>query len=794
MRTFHRKRLLQSILAAAMLCLPVGCGNVVVENRAIRTAPNGSAAGFQHGRDGVFVKYHKSGELKKIFTPGDDVLATSSPRWSADGKQLIFTTAKPVDTTKPKQLQQPWDSMPSGRFFAQQAVVYTCWLYAKPKEGTEAKPIRLFDARCDHVGYIAADLAVRWNPSGESVVHIDRVSDNKHGVFEFHVRTKRSIRLFPHAADVLLFDWSPDGSHIACVVGNAVDDTEMNGIWIAAGGADDWWRIPESEHLAGSEHLITIPVLQAARPVWSRDSKKLLFAMNLPSPKRIVTVDNDATIKRIHIKNIPSKSRLYRVNVSTRATKLLAESKERFRDIHWSPDGKKFGYIGEKSKLFLYNLKTAESRAVVDEPVSRFAGWNRSGDSLAYVVPEQISRSRQDRWALLLVENRLARDAVYVTDGEGRSPGRVVFSGMRITFPQWSDVDQLTLWATFTPSHRFWIFGIFGGGLRPGDPAAVLHVKTGKMTWMAINAGEQAQVGHYYFLKHRYAEARRWYDRAFAGTPPSKPTTLAQFFGPRQGIRNFAFFHYLCLKKLGLDNEARVKLAEYQKSIQFNLNRNEKSDADFLNSRTVPGRRQSVVSMFRLMEDSYRAEVFCSLNEFDEGREFFERQLKTGQSSAARLSSAIVLSQFLLLAGKHEGYAKLATERIAPNLIEILKSQQKPNAEANNTRRPDVWSPVTIGRQALLPMFAEKFLATIPDARLQALLPKWRQLRQSAGDNTSRLAVDLFFRAAYQQLGRMTEYKKTEKLIQANPARRAWFPDGDLDRWIKQSQRNSLGS
>jgi hypothetical protein len=67
-----------------------------------------------------------------------------------------------------------------------------------------------------------------------------------------------------------------------------------------------------------------------------------------------------------------------------------------------------------------------------------------------------------------------------VADGAGREPGSEVFSGMRVTFPQWSPTeDKLSLWVTFNPPHRSFVSMLLGWGLRPGDPAAVFDLKTG---------------------------------------------------------------------------------------------------------------------------------------------------------------------------------------------------------------------------------------------------------------------------------------------------------------------------
>src|SRR5262245_62488965 len=70
------------------------CNQHVREDRTIPWASDGKTVGFQHGKDGIFVADREGGMLRKIFQPGDDVLATSAPQWAPDGKRAIFTTAR----------------------------------------------------------------------------------------------------------------------------------------------------------------------------------------------------------------------------------------------------------------------------------------------------------------------------------------------------------------------------------------------------------------------------------------------------------------------------------------------------------------------------------------------------------------------------------------------------------------------------------------------------------------------------------------------------------------------------
>ena len=144
----------------AALIVATGCGisDSVREDRSIQFSPNGKTVAFQHGDDGVYVSY--GGKLVKVFQPDADTLATSTPLWSPDGKKIIFATAKPAKTSSvgTKQPRPGWDDNPMGRIFSKVPVHYTCWLRDMTEQRPDVQPLRLFEADCNHVGYVAASL------------------------------------------------------------------------------------------------------------------------------------------------------------------------------------------------------------------------------------------------------------------------------------------------------------------------------------------------------------------------------------------------------------------------------------------------------------------------------------------------------------------------------------------------------------------------------------------------------------------------------------------------------------
>ena len=41
------------------------------------------------------------------------------------------------------------------------------------KDGADAQPKALFEAQCNHVGYVAANLAVRWGADGGRLLYVN---------------------------------------------------------------------------------------------------------------------------------------------------------------------------------------------------------------------------------------------------------------------------------------------------------------------------------------------------------------------------------------------------------------------------------------------------------------------------------------------------------------------------------------------------------------------------------------------------------------------------------------------
>lgn len=752
----------------------------------ITSSPDGTSTGFQHGRDGVFIRDGETGRLERIFTPDEDVLATSTPLWSPDGGRVIFTTAVAADGTEPVLAPGEWDDFPEGRIFWQQPVRYTCWL----RDNAAPEPVPLFEASCDHVGYVAANLAVRWHPTGNAVVYLDRAGEAVYGVFQYDIASRQSRQIFPHASEAVLFDWTPDGSRLVCLLGNYDPSNRYSGIWIGRPGDEDWWQVPESPMAAATEGNALLEHLRRLRPAWTPDGQTYAF---------VATRDENGA----------DRHRLYRGRLAGRKVELLEEFDSPARDLRWSPDGNTLGLIRgtHPPSLHVLDPETKAFRQVSRMPVRRFAGWNRTGERLAYVVPDRAPLTGSEGWAFLIFPIRRARDILYVGDGNCGTPGDIVFSGMRITFPTWSNhPDRLTFWATFGPTHRSWWSLLFPSGLRPGDPAVVLDIVSGELEWMPVNAHERAQVGHYYLLNGDYAEARRWYEEAAREFPRTEPLSIGTFFEPRRGVREFGFFHYYCLAKLGLREEAQAKLEEFRQAsmpvVPTDVARMTPGEKLLF---ADPSNHELVRLLFRLATDFYMGEVFLSLEAPEDGRAFFESALQQAESDVDRLSSAIVLGQLYLLEGEHGRYAELATTTIAPLLVGFWGDRELavPRANPHGQSRPERLL-VSVAGLSLLPMYAAEFLAGLPRDQLQGLVPRWEHLQAASRSDVTRFAADLFLCEAYRQLGHDADRKLATDRIERNPARRELLPEGgtaqvirELGEWTgtgREAERSGLSS
>jgi hypothetical protein len=726
----------------------VGCGQPVREDRSINWSGEGKSVGFQHGHEGVFVA-NKDGKLSKIFQPGEDVIATSTPLWSPTARKAIFTTARPTQGTL--QVSGILDNdNPGGAVHLQRAINYTCW-YLDQETAENAKPIPLFETSCDHVGYVAANLAVRWHPDGLSVLHIKQVDEGKHGLFQFDLNTRKSVLAFPRFSEALIFDWTPDGSHLVCVLGNQRDNEE-GGIWIGHPGRENWWYVPQSANLAPGELSSLLEKLRASRPAWTKDGSHFAFTSHIPGKT----------------KEDPGRYILRLGTLANHQVETLADGNEPTRNLRWAGDGKRLGLVrgDQQPSLHLLELGGKLSRSISARPVRQFAGWNAEDDHLAYVTAAPLDTSEKPLWAFLLVPDHTARDTVFVADGAGKDAGNEILTGMRVTFPQWSPTEnKLSLWVTFSPPYRSFLSLLLRWGLGRGDPAVIFDLKTGQLSWMAVNPHEKVQVGHYYLMKRDYARAWKWYEEAENQLPRAKQIGVSEFFRALRNLsmpKDFSFFQYYCLMKLNRPEEARAKLAQFQLNFlpDFSVppDPQEADNSDPIFSFVIEGKNvqqwfQELLgfqSPFRwLIQDLYIAEVFMSLDAAEDGEAFLQKLLAEAKTDPERLSHAMVLVQVLLLEGKYPTYAEISTKTLVPLLLRAIKPSEKKTDLF--TLDPNVLLQL-IGPLCLAPFIDPDFLSTLPQDQLRLLASSWKDYLNQAPTAESRQGIEIVLNSLFNRL------------------------------------------
>jgi hypothetical protein len=765
-------RLLALPLLASLLL--AGC-QPVREDRTITFAGDGAQVAVQHGREGVFIAETEDGPPRKIFQPDPDVIATSVPLWSPTDKRLIFTTATPANKER-----GPAGQDPAGNVYTQQPTLYTCWLRTEPKPG-QPLVVPLFTVPCDHPGYVAANLAVRWHPDGQHVLFVQQTTEQQHALFEYDLQTLTSRQVCPHTAHALVFDWAPDNKRLVCLLGSHNGGAETDGIWIGEPAAMDWWHVPKSGELAAGDMGSLLDSLKATRPVWAPEGRRFVFVTGRPAH------DGEPGAHTIHL-----------ANPATLTVQTVARGPQPCRDIHWRPDGSRLGYVrgSPDGTLCLSDPAGEEVRTLDVSSVRTFAGWDAEGRQFA-IVTSGPRRETRSQWVFLFSADPAAREAVQVAADADVVQPRPAFSGMQMTFPHWAPRKaMLSLWATFPPAYRSHVSRLLDLGtdpnaplrglvLRPGDPAVLLDPSTGELSWKAINAHERTQIGHYCLLQCRYADAWRWYEQAGANEAkrPAVP--------PRQSIERFlrgdaAFFHSYCLSKLGREEEAASRRREFEETFL----------KAFLAAFAPPAAGQQTPTLWGIANfqptrerilrwrDLYEGEVFLALDAVEDGEAFFRAGLREAKSDADRLSKALLLTQFLLLRQKHQEYADLATDTILPLLLPEWKQGSAGQQQGDQTLNV-ISQLLSYGDGlSLLPLCAPEFLASLPRQQVRELIPRWQKLRATAADDVSRLVIDLFLQAAAQHLGHAEEQQEAARRLAANPARTVILGEKSLIEFI----------
>ena len=387
-------RLVAPVLLAGCSAVLIGCGGTF-ENRSINFSSDGKHVAFQRG-DGIYIANKDGKGLTKITPPDKDAIAVGMPEWAPNDQRLIFATARPVGDSHSAVTWPGFGDPANGRFFLRQPARYTCWLRDEPKGDTPPQIHELFSAEVDDVGYIAAGLAVRWHPKGDRVDFVQQVHEGQ-AVFEYDLAAKTTRRVFPaeNTAEAVIFDWTPDGANLVCVLADTAQP-EQAGIWIGRDGAN-WWHVKPSAALAGKKEM-GLQRLRAARPTWTKDGQRFAF-MTTDAPK-----SEGAQPRRV----------LWLGQLDGHRASQILEGYEPIRDLHWHPDGQKLGFIrgSDPGTLQIAQLDGTLT-TVAKQPIRTFAGWDNTGAHLAYTTADDKVPNRDEKqYSLLMLPDPLARCAV----------------------------------------------------------------------------------------------------------------------------------------------------------------------------------------------------------------------------------------------------------------------------------------------------------------------------------------------------------------------------------------------
>jgi tetratricopeptide (TPR) repeat protein len=625
--------------AAVLLLAAIGCNPAVREDRTITFSSDGKAS-FQHGKNGVFITDLTTGKPKQIYKPTPDDLAISPPIWDPSGKRMVFAVARSADSKK----REVGDTPADGRRFAAVPVTYTCWLH--DPSAPAGKLDKLFEATCGHAGCIGAGLAIQWHPDGKHLDYIEQLASNQHQIRSFDLTTRKAEAVpLPPAENIALGSSSGQPIRIALLGGTG----SQSGLWIENATTKTWWRVPDSD--PGKGHL---EELRQKLPKWSRDGTKLAFA--------------DGPILRVCDITTQKTESWYQAQSSekpTTETAFLVSSQPMLADLNWHPDGKRVGLV-EDSHLVLIE-RTGSAKKLSDATVVSFAGWDAKGKRMAYVSLEPLPHAGAP-WATLFIPNVHARSAVWMTDANGETPGKKVVSGVRATFPHWSQADQrLSVWLTVEPPYRL-PSGDFVG-MPSGDPAAIIDPETEQLDWLPVNGTEQAQIAHIDLRAGRLDGALKRFDEATASLPPD-------------GKADWMFFRAIAFQRAGRADEAKDAWRRFEPPSPVKASREAGGElhppnmengilALVLNPNAITSRHR------------FAAEAFLSLDMASEAIEFFRRELKEAKTDPDRLSAVVVLCQLLLLTEQRTQYAELVADQLIPLANRVIPGAG-PNREALN--------------------------------------------------------------------------------------------------------------
>jgi len=494
-----------SFVVLATLCGCLSSNTKWEEDRSILFSPDDRAIAYRH-MGAVYVARTQGDRHRRIFNSAPGAIV-STPHWAPGQRAVLFAVS---DGTK---------SPDTG------LLTYELWYWPAPediwtsevidlKEDTVELPARwkpadprmILSASCLDEMQIKSDALFSWHPDGNQVLFLYSDTDGLQTVMSFDRQANQMREASPIRAVSLAFSISPQGNHLQV----AAADAKPTALWLGPIGTDDdSWRNIESTpgpsdvpQLELSDDRIDdrASLLYDLRPrlgAWSPDGQWLAHTRLVSDEPQVQTSDDAADQFALVMTPISGGE----------SQRVLALSGSRAVDLHWWPGGSKLALLSD-TKLLVVDPRSNtvdELSGVLD--VERFIGWSAPGDHMAYL----ISAEQFDETGALLPTGQFLlwspaeRHNLMVAAADGTLPGSR-FSLMNITAARWGNkTEKLSFWATYQPTVSL---------LPPGDPAAVLDLDTDTISWYPTDIAEYANVGHYYLLNEKFAEAAKHYGNA----------------------------------------------------------------------------------------------------------------------------------------------------------------------------------------------------------------------------------------------------------------------------------------
>jgi hypothetical protein len=513
-RAHPEARAIVGVAALLLLALPLtgqSCATTSwEEDRGIPFSPDDRAVAYQH-RGSIYIARTQGDAHHQIYAAEGAGAVVGSPRWAPDQRAVAFAVSggEPDETGRVPYTvwfwpapQAIWESVREGSQ-SDTATLPTRWSPADPRKIVEAHSLASVQVR--------AGAVIEWHPDGESILFLDTDDAQRQSVRSVEVGTGATSEASPIRAANLAFGVSPDGHHLLC----AAEDPELDrsGLWLGpmGSGPDAWQRIeprpgPRSvpslslEAKPGEENGRLLLDLRPRLGAWSARSTQLAYIRLAAGSDGEPEEDSVEPTHWLVISPVPARGEPH----------LIALSGAVPHDLHWSKDGVRVGFLANRELVVVDGASGEAIRLGGVQRVEDFIGWSATGDRMAYLTPaDQFPAA----YAMLpsgtiLIWQPAQRHNLVVAREDGTTP-ESRFSGMQINAARWAHAKpKLSFWATYLPTVT---------DLAPGDPAAVLDVEDGTLSWYPTDVFEYAQVGHYYLLNGRCREAADFYGDALEG-------------------------------------------------------------------------------------------------------------------------------------------------------------------------------------------------------------------------------------------------------------------------------------